>query len=74
MAISLACKDLGADCEHLVQGENVVSIVTAMQAHAIDVHGYTKSVVLSEEMEEQMRNAVRQSSRPQEFRTSRLDL
>ena len=74
MPILLACRDLGADCEHAVEGDSIDNIVEAMQRHAIDVHGHDQSRIMSDEMAMTMRSAVKQSSRPAGIRTSDLGL
>ena len=74
MAVVINCRDLGADCDHFVEGNSLDVVVSAMKTHAIAVHGYDKSHVESPEMSVSMQSAVRQSSRPPQLRTSKLDL
>jgi hypothetical protein len=47
-------------------------VVQSMQSHAVEGHDYSATVAHSEEMVAAMRNAVRQSSRPTEMRTSEI--
>jgi len=74
MAVELNCRDLGAPCDHYVAGNSMDTVIAAMQQHAVDVHGYAEDHVRSAEMATAMRTAVKQSSRPSQFRTSKLDL
>jgi predicted small metal-binding protein len=74
MALIINCRDLGALCDHFVEGNSIDIVVMAMQSHAIEAHGYDEAHVHSAEMSDAMRGAVKQSSRPAQYRTSKLDL
>jgi len=41
MGYSLACKDLGVDCNWTARGETKEELVTAAAKHAKEVHDYT---------------------------------
>lgn len=74
MTVAINCRDLGADCDHFVEGGSVDMVVSAMQQHAVEIHGYDEIHVRSADMSTAMHSAVRQSSRPSQLRTSKLDL
>ena len=62
MAMVLACRDLGSDCDHLIEGDSLMTIVGEMQTHAVNIHSYPETVVYSDDTVDQMRGAVKQSS------------
>jgi predicted small metal-binding protein len=70
--MDLTCRQLGVDCDHVVSGETVDLIVESMQSHAVEGHDYSATVAHSDEMVAAMRNAVRQSTRPADMRTSEI--
>ena len=62
VAITLACRDLGSDCGHVIEADSLMTVVGEMQTHAINMHSYPEEVVYSDETVDQMRGAVKQSS------------
>ncbi len=74
MAITLSCADLGSDCEGTVSGETVDEVVADMGEHAIEVHSHTVEMTQDPAELAVWRGAVKQSSRPPDQRTSRLDI
>lgn len=39
---SLSCRDVGFDCDHIVQGMNDYEIFTESERHVFNVHGMKK--------------------------------
>ncbi len=74
MLITLSCKDLGSPCEGTVSGETVDEVVAEMAEHAITVHGYTVEMTQDPKKLAEWRGAIKQSSRPPDQRTSKLDI
>jgi predicted small metal-binding protein len=41
MAMTLVCRDLGADCPYIARGETEEELMADVLKHAKQVHGYT---------------------------------
>ena len=70
MAISINCRDIGADCDHSFQGSTVDELIQDAGNHAVRVHSYPEEFVSSVEWIDQMRSLIRNSSRPAYMRGS----
>ncbi len=70
MPLTVNCRDIGADCDFLMQGGTMDEMVTHAAAHAVDSHGMTEEVVGALEWREQMTAVIRNISRPPHLRAS----
>jgi len=41
----MACRDLDSDCDHLNEGDSLMTLVGEMQTHAINIHSYPEDIV-----------------------------
>ncbi|NQW17300.1 MAG: DUF1059 domain-containing protein [Chloroflexi bacterium] len=69
MVMALTCRDIGSDCDHVISGDSVMSIVGEMQEHAVSIHSYSEDVVYTDDMVTQMRGAIQQSAQAPEAST-----
>ncbi len=72
--ITIPCEALGSPCGGSVSGETMEDVLRDIQNHAIDIHGYTAEEADAPEKLELWRGAIRQTARPAESRTIRLEL
>ena len=61
MGFTLACKDTGVDCPHIVEGETMDEIFADAAKHAKDVHGYTDEQLKDPKMMEMMKALVKET-------------
>ena len=54
MGFSLACKDVGVDCNFVAKGKNVADMMQNGAMHAKKVHGYTDKQLNSMDMVSKM--------------------
>ncbi|MCH8102211.1 MAG: DUF1059 domain-containing protein [Chloroflexi bacterium] len=45
LAISINCRDIGADCDHSFQGSSVDELIRNAGKHAVRVHSYPEEFV-----------------------------
>lgn len=75
MPLTLSCADLGSPCTQAnVSGDNVEELLQAMYEHAIEVHGRTMEQLTQPENRALFLSAIKQSARPPEARTSKIDI
>jgi len=60
MALTLACRDVGVDCDHVSRGETMEELMAAAARHGKEVHGYTDEQIKDPKMAEAIKAAVRQ--------------
>ena len=60
MAYTIACRDLGADCPHIVRGETIDEVVQDAMKHAKEVHGYTDEQLNDPKMIEATKAAIKE--------------
>ncbi len=60
MALSVACKDAGFDCDFVVRAETMDEILAQAAQHGKEVHGFTDEQLQSPEMAEQIKSVVKQ--------------
>jgi predicted small metal-binding protein len=61
------------DCGATVVGESLAELLKSVQLHAIDHHNFTKEETEAPEKIAIWEGAIKQSSRPGSFRTTRKD-
>ncbi len=74
MTLSVSCRDLGINCDHIATGATVQALLEEAARHDVEIHGATEQLVSSPEWREEMRALVRNVSRPSEMRSSSPDL
>lgn len=60
MALTLACRDVGVDCDYVARGETMEELMAAAARHGKEVHGYTDEQINDPKMAEAIKAAVRQ--------------
>ena len=61
MAFSLACRDAGVDCSHVVEGETIDGVLAEGGIHAKDVHGYTDEQLADPALGAQLRSLIKET-------------
>ena len=64
---------MGYDCGATVAGGSLAELLKSVQMHAIEHHDYTQEQVEAPEKIAIWEGAIKQSSRPDSFRTARDD-
>ncbi|MGB2697352.1 MAG: DUF1059 domain-containing protein [Candidatus Zixiibacteriota bacterium] len=59
MAMTLVCKDLGADCPYVARGETEEELMADVIKHAKEVHGYTDEQINDPEMVKKVKAAIK---------------
>ena len=72
--VELSCDALGAPCGDTISGDSVDDLIEVIKKHSIEVHGYTEEEANDPDRVNLWRGAVRQTSRPAETRTIKLEL
>ena len=68
--MDVRCRHLGADCDHVLQGNSMNELVQNAAEHAIEFHDCSTEIVDSGDWREQMKGAIRNASRPAHLRAS----
>ncbi len=71
MTITIKCSDTGYADTHEISGDSFSDVLSNVQKHAIEEHGLSEDFVNSSEQVEVWKGAIRQASRPRQFRTPR---
>ncbi len=61
MKLTLACRDIGLDCDYVSHGEFYFELTADAAVHFQEAHGYTEEQVDSPETIEKIKAAVKQS-------------
>lgn len=64
---------MGYDCGSAVSGDSMAMLLIAVQTHAVQHHDYTQEEVESEETIAIWQGAIKQSARPGNIRTPRIE-
>jgi len=59
MAMTLACKDLDSDCDHVARGETKEELMADAGKHAKEVHKYTDEQLQDPDMVKKIEAAVK---------------
>ncbi len=59
MAMTLACRDTGADCPYVAHGETENELMADIVKHAKEVHGYTDEQLSDPKMIEKVKAAIK---------------
>ena len=60
MAFTIACRDLGADCDFVARGETMEELMAAGARHGKEVHGFTDEQMQDPSSMERVKAAVKQ--------------
>ena len=60
MAYTIACRDLGMDCDYVARGETPDELMAAGGKHGKEVHGFTDAQMSDPAMAERVKAAVKQ--------------
>ena len=71
--IEISCAAMGAPCDAKITGDSVDDFVEIIQDHAKTVHDYTDEEANDPDKVNLWRGAVRQTARPSETRTIKLE-
>lgn len=67
--MDLNCLEMGTNCDQVVSGETTDGLITAIHGHMKLAHGYSDAEIANPELDEKIRGAIWQSSRPPDIRT-----
>ena len=59
--LTLTCRDVGQDCDCVVQGETEEELMKNAAEHAVKDHGYTEQEIMTAEMKEKIKSNMRHS-------------
>ena len=58
---TISCRDVGRDCDCVVQGETEEEIMKNAAEHAVKDHGYKEEDIMTYEMKEKIKSCIRKS-------------
>ena len=58
---TISCRDVGRDCDCVVQGETEEEIMRNAAEHAVKDHGYKEDEIMTPEMKEKIKSYIRKS-------------
>ena len=61
MARSLACRNVGMDCNEIIRGETEDEVVIKAAEHARQVHGMTEEQLSDPDAEQRTRSLIREA-------------
>ena len=59
--LSIACRDVGQNCDCIVQGETEEELMKNAAEHAVKDHGYTEENIMTPEMKDRIKSHIRKS-------------
>jgi predicted small metal-binding protein len=59
--LTVACRDVGQDCDCIVAGETEEELMKKAAEHAVKDHGYKEQDIMTSEMKEKIKSHIRQS-------------
>jgi predicted small metal-binding protein len=59
--LTLSCRDVGRDCDCVVQGETEEELMKNAGEHAVKDHGYKQEDIMTSEMKDKIRLHIRRS-------------
>lgn len=72
MSVSIPCREISGGCGEPIQGGSLDELVEVAAAHATKTHGLSGAAARSDLVLTEIRASIPQTSRPPEFRSSRL--
>jgi predicted small metal-binding protein len=59
--LTLSCRDVGRDCDCVVQGETEEELMKNAAEHAVKDHGYKQEDIMTPEMKERIKSHIPRS-------------
>jgi predicted small metal-binding protein len=59
--LSIACRDVGQNCDCIVQGKTEEELMKNAAEHAVKDHGYTEQDIMTPDMKEKIKSHMRNS-------------
>ncbi len=59
MVKTLACRDVGTDCDYVVRGETDDEVIAGMYKHGKEVHKLTDELLESPDLMEKVKTAIK---------------
>jgi predicted small metal-binding protein len=59
--LSITCRDVGQNCNCIIQGETEEELMENATEHAVKDHGYTEQDIMTPEMKEKIKLHIRKS-------------
>lgn len=59
MAMTVSCRDTGADCDYVACGETEEELMTDVMKHGKEVHGFTEEQLKDPEMMKKIKAAIK---------------
>jgi predicted small metal-binding protein len=59
--LSIACRDVGQNCDCIVQGETEEELMKNAAKHAVKDHGYTEQDIMTPEMNDRIKSHIRKT-------------
>jgi predicted small metal-binding protein len=60
MAMTLACRDTGAECDFVARAETIDELKAQVAKHAKEVHGYTDEQLNDPQMIEKIKSLIKE--------------
>jgi predicted small metal-binding protein len=58
---TISCRDVGRDCDCIVEGQTEEEIMKNAAEHAVKEHGYKVEEIMTPEMKEKIKSYIRKS-------------
>ena len=59
MAMTVSCRDTGADCDYVARGETEEELMADVMKHGKEVHGFTEEQLKDPEMMKKIKAAIK---------------
>lgn len=59
MAMTISCRDTGADCDYVARGETEEELMADVMKHGKEVHGFTEEQLKDPEMMKKIKAAIK---------------
>jgi predicted small metal-binding protein len=57
--LTIACRDVGQDCDCVVSGDTEEELLKNAAEHAVNDHGYKQEDIMTPEMQQNIRSHIR---------------
>lgn len=58
---TISCREVGRDCDCIIQGETVEEVMNNAAEHAVKGHGYKEEDIMTPEMKEKIKSHIQES-------------
>ena len=59
--LTITCRDVGQNCDCVIQGETEEELIKNAAEHAVKDHGYTEEDIMTPEMKEKIKSQIHKS-------------